>query len=79
MPSPATVQDRLHADGSTLRELLEDVEMELLALMIKTAAVTGIQLPANTESWPEADRDIPRTLSAEGCKWRSVSVFANAR
>jgi ubiquitin carboxyl-terminal hydrolase 25/28 len=37
LPNPPTIEDRLGADGSGLRELLEDWEMELLALAWRTA------------------------------------------
>ena len=37
LPNPPRIEDRLGADGSDLRELLEDWEMELLALAWRTA------------------------------------------
>lgn len=68
LPNPPVLDTRLHADGSSLRELLEDVEMELRALLSKTAAQTGLTDPAASEGWPSADHDVERTLAAQGCE-----------
>lgn len=55
------------ADGTSHREFLEDVEIELLAWMYKLSADTGAANTAAAEGWPSAIRDLERTLSAQGC------------
>lgn len=67
LPKPEEVTDRWDADGDSERELLEDVEIELLAWMFRIAAETGAVNPS-TEPWQSADRDIERTLAAQGCE-----------
>ncbi|KAK5125256.1 hypothetical protein LTR85_000932 [Meristemomyces frigidus] len=66
LPSPPPLDDRFDADGSSQRELLEDVEVELLSWMFKTSSETGAVNPAATDGWPSADRDVERTLAAQG-------------
>lgn len=68
LPNPEPVPDRWHSDGSSERELLEDVEIELLGWMLRIAAETGAVMPV-METWPSADGDIERTLAAQGCKF----------
>lgn len=70
LPNPEQITDRWEADGDSERELLEDVEIELLAWMKKIAAETGGVVPT-PEGWPSAERDIERTLGAQGCEWRT--------
>jgi ubiquitin carboxyl-terminal hydrolase 25 len=67
LPNPPAVPDRLEADGSSQREELEDVEIELTAWMYKIAAETGGINPAAVEGWPSADRDLQRLLAMQGC------------
>lgn len=67
LPNPPLVPDRLRASGDLPRELLEDVEVELLAIMSKLSAELGVPNPAAEESWSSANRDIERTLAAQGC------------
>ncbi|EME77564.1 uncharacterized protein MYCFIDRAFT_114189, partial [Pseudocercospora fijiensis CIRAD86] len=75
LPTPTDVGDRLQADGSSLRELLEDCEAELLALIYKLASENPTLVnPAIAEGWPLADRDIERVLAAQGCK----RIYSNA-
>lgn len=69
LPNPAPVQDLLQADGSTQREQLDDVMVELLALMSKLAAQEGHINPDAAEQWSSANRDIERTLAAQGCAY----------
>ncbi|KAI5361757.1 putative ubiquitin specific protease, UCH repeated domain-containing protein [Septoria linicola] len=66
LPNPPPLVDRFRADGSSHREALEDVEIELKALMIKAAADTNAVNPLASESWSPADRDVERTLAAQG-------------
>nr|POF15271.1 hypothetical protein CFP56_42160 [Quercus suber] len=68
LPATQPVEDTLQADGSSPRELLEDVEFELLALMYKQASETGIANPCATEVWNSANHDVERTLAAQGCR-----------
>lgn len=68
LPDPPEIEDRLQADGSSQREVLEDVEAELLAWMYQIAAESGLINPGAAEGWPSANRDIERTLAAQGCK-----------
>lgn len=49
--------------------MLEDVEIELLACMFKLSSEVGLLNPAADESWSSANRDIERTLAAQGCKF----------
>ncbi|KAK4540902.1 hypothetical protein LTR36_008844 [Oleoguttula mirabilis] len=65
LPSPSPLDDRLNADGSSQRELLEDVDLELLAWMFKISSETGSVNPAAADGWPSADRDVERTLAAQ--------------
>ncbi|KAK5130073.1 hypothetical protein LTR08_002506 [Meristemomyces frigidus] len=65
LPNPPELDDRLDADGSSQRELLEDVELELLAWTSKIAIETGSANTA-TEGWPSANLDIERTLASQG-------------
>ncbi|GIZ48075.1 hypothetical protein CKM354_001115000 [Cercospora kikuchii] len=66
LPDPPVLDDRFAAQGNSHRELLEDIETELHALIIKTAAETNAVNPAASEGWPLADRDVDRTLAAQG-------------
>ncbi|CAK3972077.1 Ubiquitin carboxyl-terminal hydrolase 2 [Lecanosticta acicola] len=67
LPQPGVLDDRLRADGTHLRELLEDVELELEVLMAKLAHETGAVNPAAAEGgWTSADKDIERTLAVQG-------------
>ena len=68
LPNPPEVQNRLNSDGNTRREVLEDVEYELTALMYRTAMEFSIVNPAAVEGWSSADRDLQRTLAAQGCE-----------
>ena len=81
LPHPEQIGDRLTADGKSLRELLEDVEIELLIWMQKFSAELGLINPVSGEHITQADRDIERTLAAQGCKFHCmalVPVLANA-
>ncbi|WPG98034.1 Hypothetical protein R9X50_00081800 [Acrodontium crateriforme] len=66
LPNPAPLENRLQADGSSLRELLEDVSYELASWMYATASETGLSNPAGAEGWHSAERDVERTLAAQG-------------
>ena len=68
LPNPPSVYDRLQADGSSQRELLEDADYELLALLAKTAKDTNTANPGAAEIWTSADRELERVLGAQGCK-----------
>lgn len=68
LPNPPPIQDRLNSTGDSLREYLEDVEMELLALAWRTAAEMNVVNPAAGEGWSSAQRDLERVLGAQGCK-----------
>lgn len=76
LPQPPIVEDRLHADDSHLREreVLEDVELELAAWMASIAQETRDVNPAASEGWPSADKDIERTLAAQGCELAAFAV-----
>ena len=76
LPDPPVLDDRLAAQGNSQRELLEDIETELHALIIKTAAETNAVHPAASEGWPLADRDVDRTLAAQGCMSLFIVPFA---
>ena len=79
LPNPKPIPDRWLADGSSERELLEDVEIELLGWMKRIAAETGAVVPTS-DQWPSADRDIERTLAAQGCRSKAspwLQVRAN--
>lgn len=67
LPDPEDIHDRSQATGLTERELLEDVERELYALVSKVSAVTGLDNPLVGETWPSAKQDIERTFAAQGC------------
>jgi ubiquitin carboxyl-terminal hydrolase 25 len=46
--------------------------MELKALMYSVAFQTGAMNPAAAEGWPSANRDVERTLAAQGCMFHVV-------
>lgn len=73
LPDPPALDDRLQADGSSPRELLEDIEIELATVMFKVALETGSVNPAAAEGWPSANRDVERTLAAQGCMSECLS------
>lgn len=75
LPQPGIIEDRLHADGSHLREVLEDVELELAAWMARIAQETRDVNPAASEGWASADKDIERTLAAQGCELAAFVVW----
>ena len=82
LPNPPEVKNRLHADGSSPRELLEDVEFELGALMSNIASQQGLPNPVATQMWSSAERDVERTLGAQGCECRMLwfhKMHANAK
>lgn len=68
LPNPPPIQDRLNSTGDSLREHLEDVEMELLALAWRTASEMNVVNPAAGEGWSSAHRDLERILGTQGCK-----------
>jgi len=68
LPNPPQIEDRLGANGSSLREELEDVEMELTALAWRTAAEMNVVNPVAGEGWHSAQRDLERVLGTQGCK-----------
>ena len=68
LPNPAVIHDRIQADGSSEREHLEDVELELLLYMHKLAAEKGMTIPpGNDDGLASADKDVERTLAAQSC------------
>lgn len=67
LPNPPPVEERLEADGRSHRELLEDVEIELVAWMFKISADTGLVNPVVTQGWPPANRDMERILGGQMC------------
>ncbi|EME40231.1 hypothetical protein DOTSEDRAFT_179215 [Dothistroma septosporum NZE10] len=66
LPNAPSLDNRLRADGSSTRELLEDWEAELLALMYEQSSTTNAINPAAATGWPSADKDIERVLSVQG-------------
>jgi hypothetical protein len=74
LPNPEPIDDRIEADGSSLREYLEDVEMELLLRMHKLVSDYGMINPHASEVLSSADRDIERTLGAQGCTFDHTSL-----
>lgn len=79
LPNPPVIPDRLQSRGDSQRELLEDVEMELLALASRTAAEMNVVNPAAGEGWPTAQRDLERMLSTQGCKFKNVPLRKHSR
>lgn len=69
LPNPEPIQDRLQADSSSLRELLEDVEIELLAYSLILTSEQGVT-PVTDEGWSSANQEIERTLGAQGCMFQ---------
>jgi hypothetical protein len=55
------------ADGTSFREYLEDVHVELLAWMHKLNAETGVVNLAAAETWTDASLEVKRTLAAQDC------------
>jgi ubiquitin carboxyl-terminal hydrolase 25/28 len=77
LPNPPTIEGRLGADGSSLREQLEDVEMELVALAWRTAAEMNVVNPVAGEGWHSAQRDLERILGTQGCKFILFSFWTS--
>jgi ubiquitin carboxyl-terminal hydrolase 25/28 len=76
LPNPPVIEDRLGADGNNLRELLEDWEMELLALAWTTAAMNvHVVNPVAGEGWSSAQRDLEMVLGTQGCKSTASRVL----
>ena len=57
--------------------MLEDVEMELLALAWRTANEMNVVNPVAGEGWPSAQRDLERVLGTQACK-STFSTFVIA-
>ena len=74
LPNPPLLVNRLDADGSSQRELLEDVEAELLAWMCRISSETGLVNTAAAEGWPSANIAIERTLAAQGCTLKRLCI-----
>ncbi|KAK3644608.1 ubiquitin-specific protease ubp2 [Elasticomyces elasticus] len=66
LPNPEVINNRLTVDVNDERELLEDVEFELAALMFRIAIDTGAMNPSASEGWSDAKHDLERTLAAQG-------------
>lgn len=75
LPNPEQIQDRLQTDGNSLREVLEDVEIELLIWMQKFAAELGLVNPHSGETLSSANKDVERTLAAQGCMFHPNILF----
>lgn len=67
------------ADGSSFREFLEDVHVELLAWMHKLNVETGVVNLAAGETWTAADLEVKRTLAAQDCELRTPHWCREAR
>ncbi|GAB7363300.1 hypothetical protein MBLNU230_g3581t1 [Neophaeotheca triangularis] len=78
LPQPPLIQDRKSADASSQRELLEDVEVELAALLNDFTKAAGAINPAAAEGWPSALQEIERTLAAQGYQRASNTRSRNA-
>ncbi|KAF2166323.1 hypothetical protein M409DRAFT_66774 [Zasmidium cellare ATCC 36951] len=77
LPQPPVPDDRLRASGDSLREYLEDFQMELLALVSRLAADANSVNPFAAEGWSSAERDIERLLAAQGSPTDKRSYFAS--
>lgn len=74
LPNPDEIPDRLQADGSSHREFLEDVEIELHCWMAKLSAEFSLVNPTAGETLSSANRDIERVIAAQGCKTHCSSL-----
>jgi ubiquitin carboxyl-terminal hydrolase 25/28 len=72
LPNPPQIINRLDADSTSHREMLEDIEMEAIALMSKLSQESGEMNPLAARGWQVADREIERVLSAQNCLLHSV-------
>ena len=75
LPNPEQIPDRLQTDGNSHREVLEDVDVELLCWMYKLASEQGLVNPAAGETLSSANRDVERTLAAQGCMFQSIPLL----
>lgn len=75
LPNPDPLDDRIMANGNSMRELLEDAELELLLWMHKLASEFRLVNPHASEILPSADKDIERTLAAQGCMFAQTSSY----
>ncbi|QIX00141.1 hypothetical protein AMS68_005658 [Peltaster fructicola] len=66
LPNPAPYVAGQDADSRKHREYLEDVELELVALMGKYSKDMNLANPAADEPWHTANRDLERTLASQG-------------
>lgn len=66
LPDAPTVDVRRINDPSHPALDLQDVEMELFALVDKLARDMNLPNPAATETWPSANQELQRVLAAQG-------------
>lgn len=68
------MEDRKAADASSPRELLEDVEFELAALLSDFTKAANVPNPAAADGWWSALQEIERTLAAQGCTYAKTEA-----
>lgn len=73
LPNPPLIDDRLKANGDDLREILEDVEHELLAYQYKLSIEHEAPPPAEA-TWSSANADVERIFGAQGCKFHCMHM-----
>lgn len=67
LPNPPPIHDRLRADGTSHREILEDIEAEAIAYVWRLSFASGEMNPVAARGWPAADREVERVLGAQDC------------
>lgn len=68
LPNPPLVADRLHADGTSNREMLEDIESEAITWSAKLAFASGELNPTvAARGLPSANSEVQRVLGAQNC------------
>lgn len=72
LPDPPQLHNRLQTDGQSHREVLEDVETEVVGHMCTMAAKSGDINPLAQRGWPSADREVERVLGAQNCLFHQL-------
>ncbi|KAK3720578.1 ubiquitin-specific protease ubp2 [Vermiconidia calcicola] len=78
LPNPEQIEDRFQTDEHNQREMLEDVEIELLAWMYKLSSEQGLVNPCAGESMSSANMDVERTLAAVGSAVREHFAYVTS-
>lgn len=75
LPDPPLVGDRLRADGTSHREVLEDIDCEAITWSSKLGYASGESNPAiAARGLPSGSSEVERVLGVQNCLLREVSA-----